>query len=151
MMNELRFTFSDTIAGYVAGVDPDGRAFGLKTTDGRQFHVRLTDTTYAELLRNLGEPFQAPDAPVEKLLVPGRDLFAYGIFYPAGDAHEFEAKHIVLAGRDPEDFRFEERDWWVRQVRSLADFYLAAQFPDGDIDYRKYRTHLTVEGQKVDS
>src|SRR5438045_3574713 len=41
--------------------------------------------------------------------------------------------------------------WWVQQMRALADFYFNAQFPDGVIDYRHYRTHLTLEGQKIES
>jgi mannose/cellobiose epimerase-like protein (N-acyl-D-glucosamine 2-epimerase family)/anti-anti-sigma regulatory factor len=150
-MDEMDFTFSDTIAGYVIDFDRDSRTFGLKTTDGRQFRVQLTSMTYAEVLRNLGEPYQVPGKAIEELLVPGRYLFAHGIYYPEGGATKFESKHIVAVGQGPTEYRFEEADWWVNQVRSLADFYLKAQFPEGVVDYRNYRTHLTVEGQKVDS
>ncbi|HEY4026707.1 MAG TPA: AGE family epimerase/isomerase [Candidatus Dormibacteraeota bacterium] len=150
-MDDLDFTFSDTIAGYVLDFDRTSRAFGLKTTDGRQFRVQLTSSTYAEVLRNLDEPYQSPSSPLEELLVAGRYLFAHGIFYPEGGGLLFEAKHIVLVGQGPSEYRFEEPDWWIKQIRALAEFYMKAQFPDGDIDYRNYRTHLTVEGQKVDS
>ena len=147
----MDFVFSDTIAGYVRDVDQAARAFGLTTTDGRQFRVELTDTSYGEVLRNLGEPFTAPGRPLEELLTPGRYLFAHGIFYPESGGHRFEAKHLVLVGQGPQEYRFEEPDWWIDQIRSLAEFYIRAQFPDGVVDYRGYRTHLTVEGQKVDS
>src|SRR5437764_11867022 len=115
----MDFTFSDTIAGYVLDFDPHTRSFGLKTTDGRRFRVRLTTSTYAEVLRNLDEPFQSPAASLEELLVADRYLYAYGIFYPEGDQPKFEAKHIVLVGQGQNEYRFEEPDWWIRQIRSL--------------------------------
>jgi len=150
-VEKMQFTFSDTVAGYVTSVDKSKKTFILKTADNREFQVKLTDTTYAELLRNLGEPFQDPGVALENLLTPGRYLFACGIFYPEkGDLH-FEAKHIILAGRNSDEYRFETPDWWVQQIRALADFYFNAQFPDGVIDYRNYRTHLTLEGQKIES
>jgi hypothetical protein len=81
-MDNMHFTFSDTIAGYVTSSDQAVGTFGLKTTDGREFQIKLTDATYAEMVRNLGEPWQDPGAPMAELLTPGRYLFAYGIFYP---------------------------------------------------------------------
>ena len=148
-MDRMRFTFSDTIAGYVTSFDPAKQTFGLKTTDGREFPVKLTSLTYAELLRNLGEPFQDPGAPFERMLSPGRYLFAYGTFFPEGGDWTFEAKRIIYTGRADHEFRFEAGDWWINQIRELAEFYLNAQFPEGEIDYRNYRTHLTLEGQKI--
>ncbi len=148
---KMLFTFSDTVAGYVTSVEADGKNFTLKTSDDREFHVSLTNATYAELVRNLGEPFQDPGVPLEKLLTPGRYLFACGIFYPEAGDLRFEAKHIILAGRNSDEYRFETPDWWVEQIRALADFYFNAQFPDGVVDYRNYRTHLTLEGQKIES
>jgi mannose/cellobiose epimerase-like protein (N-acyl-D-glucosamine 2-epimerase family)/anti-anti-sigma regulatory factor len=146
----MHFTFADTIAGYITTpVDAGRKTFGLKTTDDREFAVKLTDATYAEVLRNLDEPFQDPGAPLENVLLPGRYVFAYGIFYHEGGTFNFEAKHIVLAGRQKDEFRFEEQDWWIKQIRSLAEFYYNAQFPDGVVDFRNYRTKLTVEGQKI--
>jgi mannose/cellobiose epimerase-like protein (N-acyl-D-glucosamine 2-epimerase family) len=147
-MEHLGFSFSDTIAGYVTNFDRNGRNFGLKTTDGREFQVALTETTYAELVRNLGEPYSDATAQLYQMLVPGRYLFAYGIFYPEKGEHKFEAKHITLVGRGENEYRFENPDWWVNQIRSLGDFYLRAQFGDGNIDYRNYRTSLSVTGAK---
>jgi mannose/cellobiose epimerase-like protein (N-acyl-D-glucosamine 2-epimerase family)/anti-anti-sigma regulatory factor len=151
-MDKMHFTFSDTIAGYVTATkdSPEG-TFGLKTSDGREFQVKLTDVTYAEVIRNPSEPYQDPGAPIQSLLTPGRFLFAYGIFYPEGGDYLFEAKHLVLVGRTENDWRFESPDWWINQIRDLAKFYFNAQFPDGVIDYRNYRTQLTLEGQKIPS
>src|SRR5437870_3531266 len=107
-MEKMHFTFADTIAGYVTSSDGDKGTVGLKTTDGREFQVKLTPSTYAELLRNLGEPFQDPGAPIQSLLTPNRYLFAHGIFYPEGSETRFEAKHIVFVGRGGSEYRFEE-------------------------------------------
>jgi len=147
----MHFTFSDTVAGYVTAVDQDKKTFTLKTSGDNEFQVKLTNTTYTELVRNLGEPFQDPGVSLESLLLPGRYLFACGIFYPETSDFRFEAKHIILAGRNSNEYRFESPDWWVQQIRALAEFYFNAQFPDGVIDYRNYRTHLTLEGQKIES
>ena len=77
----MDFTFSDTIAGYVADVDASQRAFGLRTSDGRQHTVHLTDTTYAEVLpgeertqiapRDLDEPPLPP--PRARRILPAND------------------------------------------------------------------------------
>jgi mannose/cellobiose epimerase-like protein (N-acyl-D-glucosamine 2-epimerase family) len=147
-MSHLRFSFSDTIAGYVTGFDREQGKFGLRTSDGREFTVGLTDTMSAELVRNLNEPYQDASGLVHQMLVPGRFMFAYGIFYPQGDSHAFEAKRLVFVGKKENDYVFEKQDWWVKQVASLGDFYLKWQFGDGAVDYRSYRTVLNLSGAK---
>ena len=42
-MSQLRFSFSDTIAGYVTRYDREQGRFGLRTSDGREFSVGLTE------------------------------------------------------------------------------------------------------------
>jgi mannose/cellobiose epimerase-like protein (N-acyl-D-glucosamine 2-epimerase family) len=150
-MDKMHFTFSDTIAGYIMSADASKKTFNLRTYDEREFQVRVTDVTYGELVQNLNEPFQALDGPLENMLVVGRYLFVYGLFYPEDGDNVFEAKHIIFTGREVNAFRFETQDWWIKQIRALAEFYFNAQFPDGIIDYRNYRTHLTLEGQKIES
>ena len=146
-MNELTFTFSDTIAGYLRSFDEATSTFVVTTPGGKDFQIKLGANCYAEIVRNLGEPFQDATAQMRSMLSPGRFLFAYGIFYPE-DEVKFEAKYLVFLGRTEEEFRFEKQDWWVRQVREIADFYLKAQFPDGEVDFRQYRTQLTLEGRR---
>jgi len=85
------------------------------------------------------------------LLEPGRYLFVYGIFYPQGDGYVFDAKHLVFVGREADEFRPEEKDWWIQQIRLLAAFYYHAQFPDGQIHYREYSTLLSLYGDKLGS
>jgi anti-anti-sigma factor len=153
-MNQVEFTFSDMVAGYVVNFDPKKGAkgtFTLKTSDERDFEVALTDTTYAELMRNLGEPYHDCTSQIASLLVSDRYLYVYGVFYPEKGENKFEAKHIVFVGRNEKEFLCEKPDWWIRQIRNLANFYIKAQFDDGEIDYRKYRTGIGLVGAKQGS
>ncbi|MBE4587236.1 STAS domain-containing protein [Vibrio navarrensis] len=144
-MLNVDFTFSDMIAGYVQSFDFKTDIAVMHTSDGREFNVKLTDTVFAEVVRNLGEAYRDCTANIRDMLEPGRFLFVYGVFYPE-DHKPFEAKHMVFLGQNVGEFRFEKSNWWVEQIDSLADFYINAQFGSGEIDYKKYRTHLTLEG-----
>jgi hypothetical protein len=81
------FPFSDTIAGYVTVLDSNRNSFGLKTSDNRHFEVHLTETTYAELVRNLCEAYIDATGTMREMLTPGRYLYAYGIYYPQSDGN----------------------------------------------------------------
>jgi mannose/cellobiose epimerase-like protein (N-acyl-D-glucosamine 2-epimerase family) len=144
----MKFTFSDTIAGYVTRYDEGQGRIGVKTSDGREYEIFMTPAAYAEMARNMKEPYVDCTPLLSKMLVPGRHLFAYGIFYPEGGNYRFEAKHIVFSGRTEKDFVFEKPDWWVNQIRSLAEYYRLWQFGTGAIDYRDYRTILSLTGGK---
>ncbi len=140
------FTFSDLVAGYVTSF-ADG-VIGLRTNDGRAVKVRLTDTTSAQFLRNLAEPYLDASGHLDQLLTPGGYVFAHGIFYPEGGAYTVEAKALTFLGKQPGQYTFEQPDWWVRQIRELGRFYRKAQFGDGPIDYAAYRTQLRLGGEK---
>jgi anti-anti-sigma factor len=145
----MHFTFSDLIAGTVVSYEADDDVFTLRTIDGREFPVRLTGQTFAEVVRNLGEAYIDATGQMRDMLDRGRMLYVYGLFYPEGGDTIFEAKRIVFVGRTSHDFVFERPNWWVNQVREVADFYLRAQWPSGEIDYREYRTRITIEGDKL--
>lgn len=150
-MNKIDFSFSDLIAGYVTSFNPQKGAFGtfaLKTSDGRNFEVALTSKTYAQLVRNLGEPYYDSTSYINLMLVPGQYLFVRGIFYSDANQYNFEAKHIIFLARTESEYLFEKPEWWVNQVQQLANFYLKSQFEDEEIDYRKYRTDLSLSGFK---
>lgn len=145
-MDAMHFTFSDLIMGYVKTFEWERKDyFILTTTDGRDFEIKLGDNCYAEIIRNLGEGFISTDQ-VQNMLAPGRFCFVYGIFYPEAGISRFEAKHIVFAGRNEDEFVFERQNWWIRQIRQLGDFYLKAEFGNDTINYRNYRTQLTADG-----
>jgi mannose/cellobiose epimerase-like protein (N-acyl-D-glucosamine 2-epimerase family) len=148
-MNELNFTFSDTIAGYVTKFNRTEKSFDLKTSDGREYQVKLTPTTYANFSRNLEEPY-ADASGMMSSLAPGQFLYAHGVFYPENGQVTFEAKFIVFPGRAPDNYHHEEPSWWVNQIRSICDSYLKWQFsyPEKPIDYREYRTFLHLAGAK---
>ena len=157
MTGQLNFSFSDMIAGYIRKVDfPDlfdsQGLVELETSDGRPYTVKITAACYAELVRNLGEPFQAAPS-IREILVVGRFIHAYGLFYPESDALKFEAKHLLVFGRKAELLRFEEQNWWTHQIQQLLNFYLEAQFRvnEGEtIDFKNFRTDLSAEGLKLD-
>ncbi|MBX3044553.1 MAG: AGE family epimerase/isomerase [Candidatus Kapabacteria bacterium] len=149
-MQNMNFTFSDLISGYVKSFDFSSGIFVLETSDKREYNVALTDTTFAELVRNLGEPFINATDNMRDMLEPGRFLFAYGTFFPEDNA-PFEAKHIVFVGRSEKEYRFETPEWWIKQVEQLGNFYINAQFGSDEIDFTNYRTELTLEGTKTGS
>lgn len=142
--------FSDLISGYVKEYD-GGSKFTMVTSDEREYQVILGANLYARFLRNLGEPYSDCTALVPDLLKPGQMVFAYGIFYPngpEGDSYIFEAKCLDFPGRRNSDFRFEEQDWWAKQSSEIIDFFIRAQFPDGEINYDHYRTSLALTGEQ---
>jgi hypothetical protein len=119
-MNRIDFTFSDLIAGYVTQSDPSNGTFTLRTPGGSEFSGKLTAVTYAEFVRNLGESYQDATGQMRELLRPDQYVFAYGIFYPEGGDHKFEAKHLVFPGRKPGEYVFERQGTGgsTRSVRS---------------------------------
>jgi mannose/cellobiose epimerase-like protein (N-acyl-D-glucosamine 2-epimerase family) len=144
MSIQVDFTFSDLIAGYVTSYDSSQDVFGLKTSDGREYKVKLGPITYAKLIQNFDEGYPDATGTMRSMLEPGRFLFVYGVFYP--DSEFFDGKQLVFAGRKKSDFVFEKQNWWISQVNSLGKFYLKAQFGESEFNYRKYRTSLSISG-----
>ncbi len=147
-MEDITFPFSDTIAGYVVLLDRATQSFRLRTSGGREHAVQLRPNTYAFLIRNFGEPYVDCTAQAHDLLTPDRYLFTYGTFYPEKGRHTFEAQFLVFVGREPGECVFECSNWWIRQIRSLGDFYLKAQFGSKPVDYANYRTTIKLTGEK---
>jgi mannose/cellobiose epimerase-like protein (N-acyl-D-glucosamine 2-epimerase family) len=148
MSSTLPLTFSDTIAGYVTAYDRHADRVTLRTSGGREHDVHLKPITYAQLVRNLGDPYHDSTGQMRAMLVEGRYLYAYGTFYQEGGSARFEAQYLVFVGRGPREFVSDRPDWWVRQIHELADFYTTAQFGDGPIDYKDYRTTIRLTGEK---
>lgn len=147
MPSAISFPFSDLIAGYLTEFNPETDTFGLKTSDGRDFSVKLSSMAYAKVIQNFDEGYPDATSTMRAWLTPGRYLFVYGVFYP--DSDYFDAKQVVFAGKKPEEFVFEKQDWWIQQVNALGKFYIKAQFgPDEEIDYRNYRTDLSLSGER---
>jgi mannose/cellobiose epimerase-like protein (N-acyl-D-glucosamine 2-epimerase family) len=149
-MEQMSFTFSDLISGYITEFNRAEKSFGIKTSDGREYQAYLTRVAYGRITYNLEEPYNDATGRFAELLTPGQHVFAYGTFYPKGDGHKFEVQSLVFPGDAPGVYRHEEQDWWVNQVRSIAASFLYWQFnyPQDEIDYRDYRTYLRVTGVK---
>lgn len=148
-MNKIDFSFSDTITGYVTSFDPEKKIFTMKTSDGREYTVRMTAITYAKGPRNLEEGWCDYTGKINSLLVKGQYLSVLGIYYPENNGYTFDAKVLIFQGEGVDKFRFEEQDWWIKQARSIADFYIKAEFGGPDtIDYKNYRTMLSLTGER---
>lgn len=149
MSHLLPVTFSDSVAGYVVAYDHTADSFTLRTAGDAVYTVRFKSNTYANLVRNLGDPYQDATGQMRTMLTPGRYLFVYGVFYADEGGPTFEAQYLVFVGRGASEYVFERPDWWVNQIRELADFYVRAQFGDGPIDYRDYRTIISLTGERA--
>jgi len=152
-LENINFTFSDTIAGYVTEFDKDTRTYHIKTSGGDTYSLRLKDNTYARMVRNLGDPYFDCTGQIHDLLAPGRFVYSYGVFYPESDGLAFETQFLVFVGRKVDEYFFENQGWWIRQIEELGEFYLRAQFGDvekGDpIDYTDYRTNISLTGERA--
>ncbi|MFZ2491171.1 MAG: AGE family epimerase/isomerase [Thermoanaerobaculia bacterium] len=146
--NALNFPHSDTVGGYVTKFDAATDTVDLKNFGGQDFRCKIRGNTYARLCRNLGDPYADCTGQMRSMLQPGRMVFIYGHFYPEKGGNTFEAEYMNFVGRKPGEYFFEQPDWWIRQIKDLGRFYVEAQFPSGTIDYRDYRTTITLSGKK---
>ena len=114
-MNEINFTFSDTVAGYVSSYDRESDTFGLRTSGGREYNLKLKSNTYGWIANNLEEPRQwcNPDQ-IRTMLVPGRYMFNYGIYYPEGGDFSYEVQFVIFMAAKENAYGFELPDWWVK-------------------------------------
>ena len=149
-MNLPSFTWSDTVSGYVKESNFSQRNFVLETSDGREYTAYLTEGAYARITQNLGEAYEDCTSRIRELLEPGQLVHAYGVFYPESDELRFEVKSMVFPGNGPDSYRHEEENWWIHQIREIANSYLKWQFnyPEQSIDFRNYRTILHLAGAK---
>ena len=123
---DLNFSFSDLIGGYVTSPDRQAGTFGIRTTDGREFQARLTPMTYAELVRNLGEPYADATGRCGKCSPRSGMCSPTGSTIRKAAAIPFDAKHLLFLGRAPDEYRFEKQDWWIKpDPRSSPTFTCA--------------------------
>jgi len=78
----MKFTFSDTVAGYVISYDRESDTFGLRTSDGREFKLKLKSNTYGWIANNLDEPASGPTRPDPSHVGAGRYMFTYASTIP---------------------------------------------------------------------
>jgi mannose/cellobiose epimerase-like protein (N-acyl-D-glucosamine 2-epimerase family) len=149
MPNQINFSFSDTIAGYVKSYDSASDTYTVATSDDREYKIKLKPNTYAMYVRNLGEGWKDCTGNMRQMLTEeGRYLYTYGVFYPERKDYAFEAQFLIFNGVGKDEFFYEQPDWWINQIKQIGDFYLKAQFGDGPVDYRNYRTRISLNGEK---
>jgi mannose/cellobiose epimerase-like protein (N-acyl-D-glucosamine 2-epimerase family) len=151
-MNDLNFTFSDLISGYVTSFEESSGLIGIQTSDGRIYEAKLTANTYAKQTQNLGEGWPDRTGELKRLLVPGQMVFVYGTYFPE-ERVKFEVNYIVFAGDNIGEFRYsDEKGWWVKQIDEIAASYCKWQFnaPEEEINYEDYRTLISLTGGKKD-
>lgn len=151
-MNSLDFSFSDLISGYVTAYNNTDRVIDLKTSDGREYRAKLTANTYAKQTQNLKEGWLDRGGQLDSLLIPGQMVFLYGTFYPEAEV-KFEVNYIVFSGESKDHLRYNEKGWWIEQIDSIAASYIKWQFnaPTEEIDYKKYRTLISLTGGKKET
>jgi mannose/cellobiose epimerase-like protein (N-acyl-D-glucosamine 2-epimerase family) len=147
-VGKINFTFSDTVAGYVTQFNKEADTYGIKTGDGATHDIKLKSNTYAQITRNLGDPYMDCTGQMRDMLQPGRFVYTYGTYYPERGDYTCEAQYLVFPGRKTGEWLFEKPDWWIKQIKKLGDFYLKAQFGSGPVDYRNYRTTIKLTGEK---
>lgn len=151
-MNELNFSFSDLISGYVSNYNPTDQIVDLHASDGRAYRGQLTANTYAKQTQNLKEGWLDRGGQLAELLVPGQMVFLYGTFFPESDI-KFEVNYVVFAGDRKDELRYSETGWWIEQIDSIAASYIKWQFnaPAQEIDYKNYRTVISLTGGKKET
>ena len=135
-MDTVRTPFSDTVAGYVTKLDDKG--YTVKTRGGQDIYVKLKGNTYAQIIRNLDEPYLDCTAQMHDLLTPGRYVFTYGTFYPEGGKLNFEAQFLIFVGRKPGRIRLREA-----RLVGQADPLARRLLPQGPV---RRRSRWTTQG-----
>ena len=146
----MAFTFSDPIAGYVKRYDRNADSFTHRDERRPRVHGRADrhDATPSSCAtwasRTSTHRPDARHARARPLRVRLRDLL------PGGRRRMSRGQAPrPSSARTPDEFVFEKPDWWVKQIAQLADFYLRAQFGDGDVDFRDYRVGIDMTGDKI--
>jgi mannose/cellobiose epimerase-like protein (N-acyl-D-glucosamine 2-epimerase family) len=146
---------SIAITGEVTSVNAADALFSLKLLTGENVDVRVSKTTYYEVLRNVGDDWQDrvadPDsALVEqaigsrsespdqafwdakrqllKYLKPGLMVCFQGVSSDQGQATDYSARRIVLMHSQPGRYGWEDTHWWLQQINTLFEQWLDVLF-----------------------
>ena len=95
---------------------PERGQFTIETSDGREFTVELTDTTNAQLVRNLGEPYADATGQMRDMLVPGATCSPTASSTRRAATTSTRPRPLTFPGARAHDYVFEKPDWWVKQI-----------------------------------
>jgi hypothetical protein len=148
---------SFTFMGEVLSIDAGEAAFSLKLLTEDAIRVRVSKTTFYEVLRNVGdesrdrvrEPEQTVveqtvgrrsdaadpalwDAKRQllKYLKPGLMICIQGIRSQYANTIDYSARRVVLMHSDPGRYEWEDAHWWIQQINTLSEQWLDVLFQD---------------------
>lgn len=137
----------ERVQGLVESVDAEARIVTLKLVDGSAQKVRIAANAYIHSLQDLDGRQRMQDLSGMSALQKGARVAVSGLEY--SDQPEIIAKEVTILGTSDNDLLFEQSDWWSSQARDEADFWIRAQFGEGEIgDASTYRTVITKTGGK---
>ena len=150
-METMHFTFSDTIAGSVAYTQADEDTFTLRTIDGREFDGRAHRPDVRGGHPQPRRGLHRRDGPDARHARPRPHALRLRDLLPGGRrATSSRRSTSSSSAARAHDFVFERPDWWVKQVREIADFYLQAQFGRRRTStYAEYRTQHHARGREA--
>ncbi len=146
-----------TITGTVTVVSPSQGTFDMRLLTGDTITVRVSPTTWYEVMRNVGEePQDRVDNPADavvqaalgarpsteskakavwdacqqmmKYISPERMVCVQGVESTYGNAQDFEARHIMLMHSKAGSFGWEVNQWWPHQINTLLEQWLDVLF-----------------------
>jgi mannose/cellobiose epimerase-like protein (N-acyl-D-glucosamine 2-epimerase family) len=141
--------------GEVVSVGAADARFMLKLLTGDEVDVRVSRTTYYEVLRNVGDDWRdrvadpdpalveetigiRSDSPNQALWDAKRQLLKYlkpdlmvcfqGVRSDQGETTAYSARRIVLMHSQPRRYGWEDTHWWLQQINSLFEQWLDVLF-----------------------
>nr|VFJ45844.1 MAG: N-acylglucosamine 2-epimerase (GlcNAc 2-epimerase) [Candidatus Kentron sp. FM]VFJ49144.1 MAG: N-acylglucosamine 2-epimerase (GlcNAc 2-epimerase) [Candidatus Kentron sp. FM]VFK08372.1 MAG: N-acylglucosamine 2-epimerase (GlcNAc 2-epimerase) [Candidatus Kentron sp. FM] len=165
-----KFISRISLLGTVTRLDPEQKSFTVRCRSEDEFTFELArDYGSVQVLGNLDnmsrDTFSEPSSPLpdhaegktlKKYLRVGDLLSVEGVTYiHKGDPKRIAQTVSVLQGPNGR-FLFEETNWWLSQIRSMGDEWLAGLFGNTqtytpDKFMANYRTNLNISGGPTDS
>lgn len=137
----------DAVHGVIEKIAPEMNTLSVRLADQSLVPVRVDGNTYVHILEGLDGRSRRGSAPEFADCRPGLRIFVSGLMYDGQE--KIIAKQLVLFGGRPDDFVFEDPDWWSSLARSLSDFWIDVQFETFyPLDPSGYRTNITKSGEK---
>ncbi len=133
MANDVDFTFSDPSPAMSPATTRTTDSFGLQHLRRPRVHGHLTAEHLRRDAAQLRRGVHRRHRAVRDMLAPGPvPVHVYGIFYPPRPAAPRSRPSTSSSRRcGAPTYLFEQPDWWMHQVRGIADFYLEASSRTG--------------------
>lgn len=150
---------TELFMGYVTSKNTTEKSFNLKCRSNDEITVYVTETTEISPLVNfdkldtdrippIDRTRDSIDGILQKYATEGTLLFVRGNYIENNGNNHFDARNIFITQTNSfGKYAFEDANWWVSQISSMADSWLENLFNDSDTyDFTKYRTYLDISG-----